>query len=49
MPGEAVPGHRSTYASNYGHPDVIHLLLEHGADIETQNSDQTHPLHLAAW
>ena len=36
------------YASEYGHRDIVDLLLEQKADIEAKNFFQTTPLHLAA-
>jgi len=36
-------------ASQYGHPEVVALLLDHQADVNTQNKDLFTPLHLAGW
>jgi len=32
-----------------GNPDMMRLLLEHGAPVDAVNADGMTPLHLAAW
>ena len=35
-------------ASRRGHADIVHLLLEHGVDVDAQNVYKATPLHLAS-
>jgi len=33
-------------ATKYGHMNIMHLLIKHGADLNIQNDDDSTPLHL---
>jgi ankyrin repeat protein len=36
-------------SARYGHIDILHLLVENGADLEAQNNDGWRVLHRAAY
>lgn len=36
-------------AAYFGHPDVVEILLNHGADVDIQNEEGDTPLHKAAY
>ena len=36
-------------ASYYGPPEVVRLMVEHGADVEANRDDDTTTLQIASW
>lgn len=37
------------YATKFGYPNIVELLCEYGADINTQNQEKSTPLHWASY
>lgn len=51
-PAEMSPDGNSTMLSSaafLGHPEIVELLIEHGADVNQRNKDKGTPLHAAAF